>query len=409
MDTLKLGNLGVKGSATVELKNGRGKTIEKVEGNNFISSTVLNHALRAMQRSFFSTPNNNRDFYDISNFFPTTMLYTDSAVAENPLTEVAVTGNVIGFSSLDGLTSTNAMRGIINTAESSHNINRTRIVCDWPTDKGNGICRSIYFTLGELLPTLPPPMHTLNATQHTLSNAPHQFIGITSNGQDLFLGAETSTVIRQLRNNTLISDTIPNPTGLVTHASTWFTVIGNNVYSRNMGNLFVTPIGGVTSTLLASNVTNTTSQTLLAIGNIIHILPVEASASFTIRRFDVGTMQQLPDLTITNPSPSITWRAHRTIFPLSNTVIRAGGGHFNYVDLNLNTLQISDTGIPTESNSVTLHGGNFTMLNPRSKIQNFFTSPTMDRSNMFSRLLLPNNITKTSANTLKITYDFNYV
>ena len=106
MDTLKLENVCVKGSATVELKNGRGKTVEKVEGNNFISSTVLNHALRALQRTFFSIPYNNRDFYNSTNFFPTHMTYTNSAAAENPLTEVSVTGNVIGFSSLDGQTST---------------------------------------------------------------------------------------------------------------------------------------------------------------------------------------------------------------------------------------------------------------------------------------------------------------
>ena len=86
MDTLKLENIGVKGRTTVELKNSRGKTIEMVEGNNFISSPVLNHALRAMQRSFFSTTFNNTDFYDIASFFPTHMLYTNSAVSYTHLT-----------------------------------------------------------------------------------------------------------------------------------------------------------------------------------------------------------------------------------------------------------------------------------------------------------------------------------
>ena len=404
MDTLKLGNLSVKGSATVELKNGRGKTIEKVEGNNFISSTVLNHALRALQRSFFSIPNNNRDFYDISSFFPTTMLYTDSAVAENPLTEVSVTGNVIGFSSLDGNTGADARRGIINTTESSHNINRTRIVCDWPTDKGNGVCRSIYFTLGETLPTLSPPMHTLNATQHTINNGTLRYNFITSNNEDLFLGNNTSTIIHQLRNNMIISNTIPSPSGFAGWPN-WFTVIGNNVYTLSSRNLFVTPVGGTTSTLLASNVGNSDLQVLLAIGNIIHIFPLGASSTFNVNRFDVGTMQQLSTITMTS---SITWTAERTSFPLSSTVIRVGSSTGNFVDLNLTTLQLSDTGIPTENNSVTLHGGNFVMLNPRSKTQSFFTSPTMTRSNMFSRLLLPANINKTSANTLKITYDFEY-
>lgn len=405
MDALKLVNVGVKGSATVELKNSRGKTVEKVEGNNFISSTVLNHALRAQQRAFFSIPNNNRDFYDISSFFPTTMLYTDSAVAENPLTEVTVTGSVIGFSSLDGQTSADTRRGIINTVESSHDINRTRIVCDWSTDKGNGVCRSIYFTLGETLPTLSPPMHTLNATQHTINNGTLRYSFITSNNTDLFLGNGTSTVIHQLRNNMIISNTIPSPTGFVGHPN-WFTVIGNNVYTLSSRNLFVTPVGGTTSTLLASNVGDSNNHALLAIGNIIHIFPLGISSTFNVNRFDVGTMQLLSPITLT---PSITWSASQTSFPLSNTVIRVGSSTGNFVDLNLTTLQVSDTGIPTEGNSVTLHGGNFTMLNPRSKIQNFFTSPTMDRSNMFSRLLLPTNITKTSANTLKITYDFNYV
>jgi len=406
MDTLKLENISVKGSATVELKNGRGKTIEKVEGNNFISSTVLNHALRALQRSFFSIPFNNRDFYDISDFFPTTMLYTDSAVAENPLTEVSVTGNVIGFSSLDGNTAVNARRGIINTTESSHNVNRTRIVCDWPTDRGNGVCRSIYFTLGETLPTLSPPMHTLNAVQHSIDNGTLRYSFITSNNGDLFLGNNTSAVIHQLRNNMIISNTIPSPSGFVGWPN-WFTVIGNNVYSLSNRNLFVTPVGGTTSTLLASNVGGIDHQVLLAIGNIIHTFPTHANPpTFNINRYDVGTMQQLTPITIT---PSIPWEARQTSFPLSNTVIRGGHSTGNFVDLNLTTLQVSDTGIPTGSSSVTLHGGNFVMLSPRSKIQNFFTSPTMTRSNMFSRLLLPANITKTSANTLKITYDFNYV
>ena len=397
MDTLKLGNLDVKGSATVELKNGRGKTIEKVEGNNFISSPVLTHALRAMQRSFFSTTVNNTDFYESSTFFPTHMLYTNSAVAENPLTEVTVTGNTIGFSTLEGSTSTDTRRGILNGVESSHNLDRTRIVCDWPTDKGNGICRSIYFTLGESSPALSPPMHALNAVQHTINNATWRYDFITSNNVDLFLGNHNSTVIHQLRNNMIISTTITSFLG--------FTVIGDNVYSLSARNLFVTPVGGTTSTLLASNVGDINNHALLAIGNIIHIFPFNASHTFNVNRYDVGTMQQLSTLTIT---PFIPWSAQRTIFPLSNTVIRAGSTTGNFVDLNLTTLQVSDTGIPTDGNSVTLHQGNFTMLSPRSKMQNFFTSPTMTRSNMFSRLLLPANITKTSANTLKITYDFVY-
>ena len=404
MDALKLENISVKGRATVELKNGRGKTIEKVEGNNFISSTVLNHALRALQRSFFSIPHNNRDFYDISNFFPTHMTYTDSAVAENPLTEIEVTGSVVGFSSLDGSTSTNTRQGILNTVESSHSINRTRIVCDWSTDKGNGVCRSIYFTLGETLPTLSPPMHTLNATQHTINNGTLRYSFITSNNEDLFLGNSTSTVIHQLRNNMIISNTIPSPTGWI-GLPNWFTVIGNNVYTLSSRNLFVTPVGGTTSTLLVSNVGDSSNHVLLAIGNIIHIFSLGTSHAFNVNRYDVGTMQQLSTLAIT---PSIPWSALQTSFPLSNTVIRGGNASGNFVDLNLTTLQVSDTGIPTDGNSVTLHQGNFTMLSPRSKIQNFFTSPTMNRSNMFSRLLLPANITKTSANTLKITYDFVY-
>ena len=408
MDTLKLENIGVKGRTTVELKNSRGKTIEMVEGNNFISSPVLNHALRAMQRSFFSTTFNNTDFYDIASFFPTHMLYTDSAVAESPLTEIEVTGNTIGFSTLEGATSTDVRRGVLNTVESSHNINRTRIVCDWPTDRGNGICRSIYFTLGEIPFTLSPPMHTLNATQHTITNGSLRYAFITSNNVDLFLGCNDSPVIHQLRNNMIISNTIPSPTGFTGVGwPNWFTVIGNNVYSLSLGNLFVTPVGGTTSTLLASNVGGIDHQVLLAIGNIIHTFPTHANPpTFNINRYDVGTMQQLTPITIT---PSIPWEARQTSFPLSNTVIRGGHSTGNFVDLNLTTLQVSDTGIPTGSSSVTLHGGNFVMLSPRSKIQNFFTSTTMNHSNMFSRLLLPNNITKTSANTLKITYDFNYV
>jgi len=335
------------------------------------------------------------------------MTYTDSAVAENPLTEVAVTGSVIGFSSLEGLTSTDTRRGILNVAESSHNINRTRIVCDWPTDKGNGVCRSIYFTLGETLPTLSPPMHTLNAVQHSIDNGTLRYSFITSNNEDLFLGNNTSTIIHQLRNNMIISNTIPSPSGNVGHPN-WFTVIGNNVYSLSSRNLFVTPVGGTTSTLLVSNVADTVNSSLLAVGNIIHIFPIHVTqlSSFNINRFDVGTMQLLSPITLT---PSIPWSVHLTSFPLSNTVIRGGSSLGNFIDLNLTTLQVSDTGIPTEGNSVTLHQGNFVMLNPRSKIQNFFTSPTMTRSNMFSRLLLPANITKTSANTLKITYDFVYI
>jgi len=406
MDTLKLENIGVKGRATVELKNSRGKTIEMVEDNNFISSPVLNHGLRAMQRSFFSTTFNNTDFYDIASFFPTHMLYTDSAVAESPLTEIEVTGNTIGFSTLEGATSTDVRRGVLNTVESSHNINRTRIVCDWPTDKGNGICRSIYFTLGEMSPTLSPPMHTLNATQHTITNGALRYAFITSNNVDLFLGSSVSPVIHQLRNNMIISNTIPSPTGFTGVGwPNWFTVIGNNVYSLSLGNLFVTPVGGTTSTLLASNVGNHNS--LLAVGNIIHIFPTDPHSPFNINRYDIVTMQHLPPIAITSPP---FWSARFTSFPLSSTVIRFGGqaGTRNFFDLNLTTLQVSDTGIQTDSNSVTLHQGNFVMLNPRSKMQNFFTSPTMNRCNMFSRLLLPANINKTSANTLKITYDFVY-
>jgi len=410
MDTLKLENISVKGSATVELKNSRGKTIEKVEGNNFISSVVLNQSLRAMQRSFFSIPFNNQDFYtrSLPNFFPTHMTYTNSAVAENPLTEVSVTGNVIGFSSLDGHTSADTRRGIINTTESSHNINRTRIVCDWPTDRGNGICRSIYFTLSsESLPIFPPPMHTLNATLHTINNRTSQPFFITSNNVDLFLGDHAlHPQIHHLRNNLIISNTAPSPTGF-RGSPNWFTVIGNNVYSLSSRNLLVTPVGGTTSTVLTSNFGNG-DETLLAIGNIIHIFPESRvpHQSFTVERFDVGTMQRLSALT---PILTIPWLATRTSFPLSNTVIRVGGASGNYADLNLTTLQISDTGIQTGGMSVTLHQGNFVMLNSLARVPTFYTSPNMNNnSNMFSRLLLPADINKTSANTLKITYDFVY-
>jgi len=424
MEKMKLDNIGVEGKATVELKNSRGKTIEKVEGKNFIGQNILTLALPSIQRYYFGqTMVNSRDIFHFSVFnndnlliTPNTLMYTNNSLPEAPLTESLVSGTISGFSNKSGGTSPNVMQGIVNTAESLHTLSRTRWVMDWATDKGNGICRSIYWTRDRIPTFLAEPLHLQSVTPQIILNpSPIMYSVLGTDGTNIFIGDSNTSALRvdRLLNNTVINTT--EPTSFMWTSMSWFTVVGNLLYSSNADStgyrFFSTPIGNVGgSTLITTSfIGSHIAPPITSIGNIVYIVlsSGQSTGTTTIRRFNTTTSQFMPDLVTSTPPTTF---GGNVCFAVGNDTIRVGMENTNFRDVNINTGVITDTTIPCAAGSYTRIGSNTFHIENTAHISNGIYSlvHNFNRCNMYSRILLPADIVKTSANTLKITYDFNY-
>lgn len=126
-----------------------GKKVDELVGENFISKGVRDVLFKMAMVSLFTQwkHTGGRDYYyDINDPFEY-MVLTDATHAEAPDSEWIIRGNTVGYAYTDGTYSGNdTKRGSYNAEESFTSREQVHIVIDFPTHAANGTFQSIYFT-----------------------------------------------------------------------------------------------------------------------------------------------------------------------------------------------------------------------------------------------------------------------
>lgn len=139
-----------KGKIKVELFDDlTGKKVDELVGENFISKGVRDVLFKMAMVSLFTQEKytGGRDYYyDINDPFQY-MVLTDATHAEAPDSEWLIRGNTVGYAYTDRTYSgSDTMRGSYNAEESFTSREQVHIVIDFPTHAANGTFQSIYFT-----------------------------------------------------------------------------------------------------------------------------------------------------------------------------------------------------------------------------------------------------------------------
>jgi hypothetical protein len=138
----------VKGKVTVELIDAKsGEVVEKQEKDNFIANNGIEY-LQYLQRKNFKDqisqlgPAGADKDYEPFNPFEIIVL-TDSVAATAPNDEMSVPGKMIGYSTKDTYSGPDTLRGTPNAGLCETSSTATKWVFDWPTQSANGVIGSV--------------------------------------------------------------------------------------------------------------------------------------------------------------------------------------------------------------------------------------------------------------------------
>ena len=123
-----------KGEVTIELFDGD-TLVQREKSSNFITKGMDFLYKRLAMSTFYGSPLDK-------------MILTNADHAAEPLTEWLIKGDMIGYAFTNAAyAGTDIYRGSINQLESDFNmVDRIHIVVDFPTSAGNGTIESVYFT-----------------------------------------------------------------------------------------------------------------------------------------------------------------------------------------------------------------------------------------------------------------------
>lgn len=130
----------VKGFVTVELFDKYGDKIQTVKSKNMITQLTKNHMIWKMKEDFFrGCPGTlpGEPGYYLNNIVLTSSTLPPQDIAMQD------TGNVIGWANKSTYSGSDAHRGTINTAESYATNDKVHWVFDWPTHAANGTFQTI--------------------------------------------------------------------------------------------------------------------------------------------------------------------------------------------------------------------------------------------------------------------------
>lgn len=436
-DRLKLDPFAVEGRVTAQLFDAKtGKQVDEKSGRNFISRAVTEKLLRIAQRYAFAHQHPTqwdmaewvafRHDDDSPGFFHW-MILTDSALAETPATEHVVPGAIIGYANRQTHTDGDLRRGIINRSESRHTPAQTKWVMDWATDRGNGTIQSVCWGrnhwgsvplqlgLGQGLGTI-----RLDWRSGFTESICNFYEG------DYWINSPGTVLIRRLAATTgaqVWSRSLPAPS--IAHVGNAVAVRGDHIfYTSSTARLIRHTISTNVNTDLGALLTTTGWERLALMGDIIYITTGDrahaAGTALVLQRYNAATAAWMTNLSI--PSLPANVRSDN-IFPIEGRLRIGAGtelGQSFYHDIDVVAATITPLGFPSAAGQYLFgHGNRLKVWRPTQATH--YVSTTMLAANgllfdiddmrgnfLLSRIRLASPIIKTSANTLKVIYDFNY-
>lgn len=351
------------------------KKVEEIKTHNFISVGLKNHLMKLAMKSLFTNYRNTGgvNFYGNINDPFNCMYLTDASHSEQPNSEWLLKGRKIGYAYTNGTYSgSDTMRGSYNAEESFTRLDQVRIVVDFPTHAANGSFQSIYFTYGG---------SKFSNTSY-FSKFGVSIIKAKKYGNYIYAlvdGISTSSIFNKYDLNYNLIETYKLP-----NSKTDFEIYNDYIYfSEN------TPSRAVQRATLSNPTTLTTVVTGYDVGGIC---------------FDVAKNQFI--VVSSSSSSRVSIRKYDINFNLLST------NETNYTNSYHNIKTTYDNGDIIINNQILIGNDYLTFAGIhecRGIIDDkmvLFDGAVIPKIGISSRSLLDSPVTKTSNNTMKITYDF---
>lgn len=143
----------VKGKVTVELIDAKsGEVVQKQEKDNFIANNGVEYLQYLQHRNFkdqvkqLGPVDADKEYEPLKPF--ETVALTDSVAAAAPNDEWNVPGKLIGYAIKEAYSGPDSLRGTPNSVLSATSPSFTKWVFDWPTNAANGTIASVCWNVG---------------------------------------------------------------------------------------------------------------------------------------------------------------------------------------------------------------------------------------------------------------------
>ncbi|OAO77825.1 hypothetical protein TGS27_2609 [Geobacillus stearothermophilus] len=437
----KVSSIPIRGFTKVELFDEKrfGKKVEEVTAENFISINMKDYLEYILIREYsqigaWST--NSKTYYEsnmrplTSRFFPfdTIALTTDSR-PENPQNERVVMGDIVGYAFKNEYVGTDTKRGTINAAESYTNKGIAHFVFDFSTQAANGTFSSVVWYSDTGSPT------SISAQRYYQKNYEWYVAlkgnnGITSNydyrGGLCFDGSSFWTMESTGSGAKKIVEVLVTPgtngknatftLGRVwdSHTSSTSDVAYDMTYDSDY--IYYTAKYGSLNTIYRVKKSDGTRSTITLSG-FRYLYGIErVGAYFYVLGQSATQVNGVYPLRWAKYDSSFNIIEAKNIFDndvgaygmaynqqKNEIAVRTSNGMFIY-DLSMNRLSyvISQPNSPESYPGIAVKDGEYFLRDEYS----FYMA---ELGSLGARNLLPTPVTKTSTNTMKVTYDFMFV
>lgn len=458
-------NQHVTGRTKVELFDSNGLT-ERTVSENFVAQPMTEWQRELMRLSFFNysysqdgiygSNNETASLLDYDSVFerqmrlhPLTYLcLTDFEGEEKPSTERQMKGNVVGFANRYGsYAGSSTMQGTINVNDSYAEKNHQHFVFDFPTHAGNGTFSSVYFNCDEIYNEYGKTTTLTNINEMDLSSLSYDNYTyvecMKKQGDKYYIVFKNNDSVRHICECSLDIDTgeliIESSVSIsgITYNSCYDITKTSDAYIISdydnhfyVFNLDGTPANGKYSDWEYISQTTTSNffkllktdeyytyenngKGILYINDSLYISGIRCKENSTdtkyqscLRKYDYTTGEIISDKLVLNAGYTVTDIHYDS--SLDSIVL---GAYSNLFWIDKNTLSYT-TDLPIQCNMPTSGGA---YVDENTYIHGAYTSITGGRKMYLKKVklgaigtrnLLPSPVTKTSQNTMKITYDF---
>lgn len=422
--TMPSNNLVPKGRASIELFNLDGDLVQKEVQDNYVNQAVLQDISDLMTLNNLGITLYSAPLLQLNSG----LILTDFDGEVTPQNRYSIKGNEIGYAFVDKVYSTEKVGGY-NATESVISGNYIKLVYDFPTSSANGTINSVY--------TGPYTYSTSNNARLVPSVIASAYRPAStyivrrmyrSGGKLMYLNGTSFRVFESLPLNEKINSSESSGEGTINQLfadapktsytlSTSYSQVAFNIaaqkYYFTTGNrmLYSSPVSDPTNITLEKDLnavltaggTYTTTYGM-AVDNAGKYLYIQ-HYNYGVYKIDIATWTLLERAF----KPAAGYENSSMSFDINDPdIIYIGGGLSEYAyDLGSkkflyssksNTSTHGDMGTVKLSNQITLSGYVSGSSNTYNEIS---VAPRM-----FSRALLEQPVTKTSQNTMKITYEF---
>lgn len=378
-------NKPMQGLVTVELFDAKTyEKIKEIKSKNIITKHGYRHIQSKIIQAILaggsvSTPNLANDFWQI-------MLWSTT----NPEIDESfpLLGNLVGWSNIQTYSGSDTLRGTINIAETSIITDaegiytRLHLVFDWPTHAANGTFQTIIFS------PVTDPVAALKLFSISNIVGPDIYpYDLEWDGSNLWVAGDNTGKVYKINPDTGAVITTFNNQGGAPRGVTWD---GTNLWTAEIINAGIYKINPDTGEVISSIVPPTTYPTGLAWdGTNLWVVAVDTNR---IYQLNPTTGDVISYFAIPSNSAGLTW----------------DGSNLWLSNMSTKLIYIIDPNTGTTFNSYANISGGLTLAGNILFAANIGSNVIYKilRTMYSTRTLLPTPISKSSANTMKVHYDF---